>query len=508
MQLRPLLAAAAALALLAPRSLSADPAEPAAGAVAADAEAAGADATWEAQRDARGWHLRQAPLDPLAVLAPGQPQPLELPPEIAARIQRRTVLIYISPACPHCVAVVPELVALHAHIADVADVLAVFSGLAKRSAIETFATEQKLPFPWVHDLDQAFATATGLDSTPSLLVVDPPAPPPPPVKGRKAPKPVTAVTVLDAYMPYTHGGDAILELRLRGAAEPVLGRGAWLGGVTCAACHVEEARSWSANAHAIAFYHLVEGGGQDDASCLGCHTTHALPGAWIPGQADQPAGYRKGALRSPFASVTCEACHGASGPHDGAPGDPKAACTGCHAPDHVPFDPVRGLALIDHFAGGALSDTEIQSWRSLVALGEQERPLIEPARGPSTGAAACARCHKDQARQWRKTPHARAMGQLEAKGADDPGCVVCHATPRDSSVPAADVAAFRTDESVGCELCHGQGAAHAADPAAHPLQSLKTRAPACFVAGVCERCHNEIRDEDFDLETALPLVAH
>jgi hypothetical protein len=37
---------------------------------------------------------------------------------------------------------------------------------------------------------------------------------------------------------------------------------------------------------------------------------------------------------------------------------------------------------------------------------------------------------------------------------------------------------------------------------------LKTRAPACFVAGVCEGCHNEIRDEDFALPDALPLVAH
>jgi thiol-disulfide isomerase/thioredoxin len=447
--------------------------------------------------DARGWHLRQAPPDGAAVLATGDPQPIELPPLVTERIQRRTVLIYISPSCPHCVAVEPELSDLAAHVGDVADLLAVFSGTAKRSAVETFVAEQKLPYPWVWDEGHVFADAAGLDSTPSVLVVDPPEKP-----GSRT------VLVRDAYLPYVHGASAILEMRLRGAAEPVLARGAWLGAVTCAACHSTESRSWEASLHSVAYYHLLNDGGLDDPTCLACHTTHPLTGPWVPGVAGQEAGFRAGDHRSPFANVTCEACHTASGPHDGTGGQPRETCTACHAADHVPFDPAPALRGIDHFAGDVTSDAAMQAWRKLVALGEEERPLVAMPAGPTVGTAACAKCHKPQARHWRDTPHAKAMSFLPEDKRDQIGCVVCHATPQDSSVPAGGVDAFRTGEGVGCELCHGPGAAHAQDPAAHPLWSLHTRAPACFVRGVCERCHNEIRDEDFSVEEALPLVAH
>jgi thiol-disulfide isomerase/thioredoxin len=447
----------------------------------------------ETALDARGWHARQAPLDGQALLQPNQAQPITLPPQVADRIERRTVLLYISPTCPHCVAVVPELGALSERIAEHSDFLAIFSGYARRGDVETVAAEWRLPYPWVYDTDKAFALATGLSSTPSVLVVEPGEEP-------------GTVLVGDAYMPYIHGADAILEMRLLGASEPVLGRGDHLGPVTCGACHVEEARSHAMTLHSVAYYHMIEAGGVDTPACLACHVTHPVP-AWQPGQPYE-GGFQPGDHRSPWADVGCEACHTASGPHDGQGGDPRAVCTTCHAVDHVPFDAQRGLALIDHFAGNHVTDEELSAWRAGVATGEVERPLATMPRGPSAGVQACAPCHKPQARQWRKTPHAHAMDHLEGEDADNVGCVVCHATPVDSSQRVDDATGFRAGESIGCELCHGPGAAHVADPEANPLWTLETRHAPCFVQGVCERCHNEIRDPDFDLEAALGAVSH
>jgi hypothetical protein len=446
--------------------------------------------------DARGWRMRQAPLDPAPLLAANEPQPIELPAEIVERIQRRTVLIYISPSCPHCVNVIPELTDLTRRIAEHTDVLAVFSGFAKRGDVESFTAEQQLAFPWVYDQDKAFAHATGLSSTPSVLVVHPTDDPAD-----------RSVGVGDAYMPYVHGADAVLEMRLLGQADPVLTRGAWLGDVTCGACHAEEARSHALSLHAVSYYHLVEAGGVDEPSCLACHVTHPVD-PYQPGQDPVQMGFRPGDHRSPWASVGCEACHSASGPHDGEPGDPMGGCTTCHADDHVPFDPTSGLAAIDHFVGGYTSQAEADAWRQGVAMGEVERPMVATPQGPSAGIASCKGCHKPQFKQWRKTPHAHAMERLEAEGHDQVTCVVCHATPTDSSIPADGVEAFRVDESVGCEICHGPGAAHAADPESNPLRSLRTLEPACFVEAVCERCHNEIRDPDFQLDEALEAVKH
>jgi thiol-disulfide isomerase/thioredoxin len=474
---------------------SADPSTPANEAAATVVEGA-PEPPDPAARDARGWHLRAAPIDSQALLGANEPLPIELPAPVVEHIQRRTVLVYISPSCPHCVAVIPELVDLSRRIAEHSDVLAVFSGFSSRGDVERFTTEQQLPFPWVYDQDKAFATATGLTSTPSVLVVLPPAEP-----GS------TTVAVGDAYMPYPHGADAVLEMRLLGESEPVLARGAWLGAVTCGACHTEEVRSHAMTLHSVAYYHMVDAGGVDDPSCLACHVTHPVA-AWEPGQDPVAMGFRPGDHRSPWSDVSCEACHTASGPHDGDGGDPRAVCTSCHAPDHVPFDAEQGLALIDHFAGSYASDAEVQAWRSGVATGEADRPMVTMAAGPSVGVKGCAACHKPQARQWRKTPHAHAMSRLEGEDAGKVGCVICHATPVDSSVRVDGVEGFRTDESIGCEICHGPGQGHAADPAANPLWSLRTREPACFVEGVCVRCHNEIRDPDFQLEAALQAVGH
>ena len=416
---------------------------------------------------------------------------------MAERIERRTVLIYISPSCPHCVVVVPELSQLYWHNSEQVDFLCVFSGAARRGDVESFGAEQQLPIPWLHDHEREFADSTGLSSTPSVLVVQPPTEPD-----------SGTVLVQDAYLPYIQGADSILEMRLLGSREPTLSRGSWLGAITCAGCHTEEARSWSMTHHAVAYYRLVEKGGVDQPACLGCHVTNLLLEPYLPGQPGQPTGFRTGDHRSPFADVSCEACHSASGPHDGQAGEPLQACAGCHADDHVPFGMERALPLIDHYGGFQVSDADMQAWRMSVALGEADRPLTRFPAEPSVGVRGCVSCHKPQARRWRKTLHAQAMDRLQGDEAEDLGCVSCHATPSSFAPVAESVADFRTDESVGCEACHGPDGGHGAAPEAVGSWSLHTRAPECFVEAICTRCHSETRDPDFELREALEAVAH
>ncbi len=408
-------------------------------------------------RDARGWRPRAAPPDPATLTTPPTPQALALPPAVSGRITRRTILIYLSPSCPHCLHALAEIASLSRRVSDVADTLCVMSGIASRGDVESFVAAHDLPFPVIHDADMAFAAATGLDATPSLLVVDPPVPG------------TTDALAREAWLPYLRGAGPVLEMRIRGDPEPVLRRGQPVGVLTCSACHAEEARAWSASAHGTATSAVVRKQRGDDLECLACHVTFLDRSS---GPEAGVFGFRPDDRRSPFADVGCESCHTASGPHDGDGGDPRAACAGCHDAGHGRFDPVAGLAAIDHFGTRGVSDEVLRERRLELARGLGPRPFADLPVGPTVGVEVCAGCHRDPMRAWRRTPHARAV-----------------------------------DASVGCEACHGPGGLHAADPST-PMVSLRSPDPECAVERVCTRCHTPERDPDWALRGALPLVRH
>ncbi|MBN1335601.1 MAG: redoxin family protein [Deltaproteobacteria bacterium] len=435
-------------------------------------------------RDARGWRPRPGPPDPTVLTRQVPPQPVALPPAVAERVGRRTLLVYLSTHCPHCVRVMPEIAALSRRVSDVADTLLILSGFSGEEDTESFVETWKPSFPVIRDADTAFARATGLDATPSLLVVDPP------LAG------ASEFLVTEAWLPYSRGVAAVLEMRIRGEPMAVLHRGEPVGVLACSACHAEEARAWFVTAHANATWAVVRKQRGDDLSCLACHVTlldrTSGPEAGV-------FGYRPGEARSPFADVGCEACHTASGPHDGDGGDPRAACARCHVAGHGRFDPDPGLAGIDHFQAQGWTDEAIRKQRLERAQGLLPRPFADLPDGPTVGASRCAACHEVPARQWRQTPHARAMEALQGPGTE--ACVACHATPGE------ETGAWRTDESVGCEACHGPGVAHAEDPTI-PLETCKSPHPECAVERVCVRCHTPERDPDWSLRTALPRVAH
>jgi len=136
------------------------------------------------------------------------------------------------------------------------------------------------------------------------------------------------------------------------------------------------------------------------------------------------------------------------------------------------------------------------------------------ARRDWTGSAACGTCHPAELAAWQATPHARTRARLapppgpsrsgrsespcgEGAGCGDARCLACHAT---GEAPAGPAIALE----VGCEACHGAGAAYAADdlmrdrPVALALGLVDLSTPAARAAA-CAPCHRRsTRGTPFD----------
>ena len=134
------------------------------------------------------------------------------------------------------------------------------------------------------------------------------------------------------------------------------------------------------------------------------------------------------------------------------------------------------------------------------------RPLFanSPARmtGLYVGATRCARCHRMEFDQWKTTRHATAYKTLlDAHRHYQPRCVVCH------------VVGFRTRNgyklgdpeeplaNVQCEVCHGPGGAHAAEP-------VHTRMERTRPELTCLECHNPQHSDAFVYAEKILLVRH
>ena len=102
------------------------------------------------------------------------------------------------------------------------------------------------------------------------------------------------------------------------------------------------------------------------------------------------------------------------------------------------------------------------------------------------GSAACGKCHPTELAAWQITPHA----STRARFVDRPQtrCLGCHATGEAPAGPAIAV-------EVGCEACHGAGAAYADDdlmrdhPVALALGLADVSTPKARAA-LCATCHN------------------
>jgi hypothetical protein len=119
----------------------------------------------------------------------------------------------------------------------------------------------------------------------------------------------------------------------------------------------------------------------------------------------------------------------------------------------------------------------------------------QASRRDWTGSAACGGCHPAELAAWQATPHARTRARFGDRPAAR--CLGCHATGEAPAGPAIAV-------EVGCEACHGAGAAYAeADvmrdrPVALALGLVDLTTPAAKAA-VCAACHRaRVRGAAFD----------
>jgi len=127
-------------------------------------------------------------------------------------------------------------------------------------------------------------------------------------------------------------------------------------------------------------------------------------------------------------------------------------------------------------------------WLTVAIGGVAGADLAAAARRDWTGSAACGACHPTELAAWEATPHARTRDRWSTSRArPEPRCLGCHAT---GEAPAGPVIAVE----VGCEACHGAGAAYAEDdlmrdrPVARVL-GLRDVSTLAARAAVCAPCH-------------------
>ena len=136
----------------------------------------------------------------------------------------------------------------------------------------------------------------------------------------------------------------------------------------------------------------------------------------------------------------------------------------------------------------------------------QDQPGLQLENLPFTGWMTCGLCHAPQAAFWSKTRHASAYQTLAAQEQQfNLDCLPCHVTAeyKDVAINNNEGALLSLPaqlQQVGCEVCHGPGRKHAEsqDPAAI------FRKPD---ASICIRCHTPDRDENFNYESDVEIIA-
>jgi hypothetical protein len=111
------------------------------------------------------------------------------------------------------------------------------------------------------------------------------------------------------------------------------------------------------------------------------------------------------------------------------------------------------------------------------------------------GSQKCQECHANQVKIWQGSGHAQAWTTLEKKNQQfNEDCLICHVTLPyydADKVKAGNLLLMmpKSLKNVGCEACHGPGAAHSTGkgkiPVAHPDEK------------VCLQCHTPEHDDNF-----------
>lgn len=125
-----------------------------------------------------------------------------------------------------------------------------------------------------------------------------------------------------------------------------------------------------------------------------------------------------------------------------------------------------------------------------------------PKKGEPTyvGAEQCAACHEEEHKHWQGTRHAGAYETLVAVNKQfDLSCVGCHVTAF-RKPGGSEVVELADLEAIQCEVCHGPGSAHAAQPErAGKAVAIRREVSA----ETCTQCHTPEHSDTFQYEAYM-----
>jgi hypothetical protein len=132
----------------------------------------------------------------------------------------------------------------------------------------------------------------------------------------------------------------------------------------------------------------------------------------------------------------------------------------------------------------ALASTYANSLTMANLAGSQNFFRLNPVNN-YVGSGTCGRCHPDTRAEWQQTGHASAYSALNGLPPSAiQNCLVCHTVGYGQPTGFVDVTTTPYLTGVGCENCHGPGAAHVYGD--HNLIQ-----PAVTIASqVCGGCHD------------------
>lgn len=126
-----------------------------------------------------------------------------------------------------------------------------------------------------------------------------------------------------------------------------------------------------------------------------------------------------------------------------------------------------------------------------------------PAAGEASyvGLEACSKCHQSQRKFWDRTSHAAAYATLSVQHKEfNLDCVGCHVTGY-SKPGGSTVTHVENLTAVQCEVCHGPGSKHVAEPKAKDLVKMPSQG---FCASECH--HPPHVHPGWSAEAAWPKI--
>jgi hypothetical protein len=136
------------------------------------------------------------------------------------------------------------------------------------------------------------------------------------------------------------------------------------------------------------------------------------------------------------------------------------------------------------------------------AFADQLPRPVEEGQSSYVGVDACSNCHLEERAVWEKTRHAGAYETLSSAHKEfNLDCVSCHVTGYDKPGGSTVVHVEKLTD-VQCEVCHGPGSAHVANPA--DLSLIRGTPSRSLCATSCH--HPPHVGPDWSVDAAWPMI--